>query len=193
MHQTIYTTPVVNKLLKAVSFGALKITGWTIEGKLPPEAEKAVLIAAPHTSNWDLPLTLMTCFVLDLNIYWLGKDTIFKPPFRGLMMWLGGLAVDRSKANNLVAASAQALMNTEGRVQLVIPPEGTRSKAKQWKTGFYYIALASKLPIVLAFMDYEKKRAGIKTIFWPTGDIEKDMVVIQAFYIGIKGKNPDQF
>ena len=90
MHRTIFTTPVVNTLLRAFSVTYLKLTGWKVQGSLPPECAKSVFIAAPHTSNWDLPNTLMVAFALRLNIYWLGKEQIFKPPFRGLMQWLGG-------------------------------------------------------------------------------------------------------
>jgi len=193
MHRTIFDTPVVNTVLRGLSIGFLKLSGWSVTGELPANGRKCVLIAAPHTSNWDLPYTLMVAFALRLNIYWMGKEQIFKPPFRGLMMWLGGLPVRRESANNLVAASIEALQAADGAVQLVVPPEGTRSKARYWKTGFYYIALGAKVPIVMAYMDYARKQSGLGPVFEPTGDIEADMVAIQAFYAPFKGKNPDQF
>jgi 1-acyl-sn-glycerol-3-phosphate acyltransferase len=158
----------------------MKLAGWKVEGALPPNTDRAVLIAAPHTSNWDLPYTLMVCFILGMNGSWLGKDTIFKAPFGGIMRWLGGIPVDRSKSNNLVA-------------DLLIPPEGSRSKVKYWKTGFYYIAAAAQVPILMAFMDYPQKRAGLGSIFKPTGDIEKDMMEIKAFYAQFTGKYADGF
>jgi 1-acyl-sn-glycerol-3-phosphate acyltransferase len=193
MHRTIFTTPVVNTLLRGFSKAYLKLTGWKVEGSLPPEARKAVLIAAPHTSNWDLPYTLMVAYVLGMNMYWMGKQSIFKWPFDNLMQWLGGIAVNREKSTNLVAASAEALVAADGKVQLIIPPEGTRSKARYWKTGFYYIALSAKVPIVMAYMDYPQKRAGLGPLFYPSGDIDKDMVAIKAFYAQFKGKNEGQF
>ena len=193
MHRTIFDTPVVNTVLRGLSIGFLKLSGWSVTGELPANGRKCVLIAAPHTSNWDLPYTLMVAFALRLNIYWMGKEQIFKPPFRGLMMWLGGLPVRRESANSLVAASIEALQAADGPVQLVVPPEGTRSKARYWKTGFYYIALGAKVPIVMAYMDYARKQSGLGPVFEPTGDIEADMVTIQAFYAPFKGKNPDQF
>ncbi|WP_300318534.1 1-acyl-sn-glycerol-3-phosphate acyltransferase [Accumulibacter sp.] len=193
MHRTIFSTPLVNTLLRAFSVGFLKITGWTVEGRLPSGAGKSVLIAAPHTSNWDLPYTLMVAFTLRLNIYWMGKAQIFRPPFRGLMMWLGGIPVQRETSNNLVAASAAAIRAAGGPLQLIVPPEGTRSKARQWKTGFYYIAVSAQVPIVMAYMDYEKKRSGLGAIFEPTGDIDADMVAIKAFYAPFKGRNARQF
>ncbi|WP_313952945.1 1-acyl-sn-glycerol-3-phosphate acyltransferase [Accumulibacter sp.] len=193
MHRTIFGTPIVNTLLRAFSVSFLKITGWKVEGSLPPGASKSVLIAAPHTSNWDLPYTLMVAFALRLNIYWMGKAQIFRPPFGGLMRWLGGIPVQRETANNLVAASAAAITAADGPLQLIVPPEGTRSKARQWKTGFYYIAVSAQVPIVLAYMDYEKKISGLGAVFEPTGDIDVDMAAIKAFYAPFKGRNARQF
>jgi 1-acyl-sn-glycerol-3-phosphate acyltransferase len=135
----------------------------------------------------------MVAFALRLNIYWMGKEQIFKPPFRGLMMWLGGIPIRRESANNVVAASVAALQAADGSLQLVVPPEGTRSKARYWKTGFYYIATGAQVPIVMAFMDYGRKVSGLGPVFEPTGDIEADMVAIKAFYAPFQGKNPDQF
>ncbi|MCD6667145.1 MAG: lysophospholipid acyltransferase family protein [Hydrogenophaga sp.] len=193
MHRTIFTTPVVNTLLRGFSVAFLKLTGWKVEGSLPPQATKSVFIAAPHTSNWDLPYTLMVAFALRLNPYWMGKHTIFKAPFGPLMRWLGGIAVNREQANNLVAASAQAIRDADGPLQLIVPPEGTRSKTRYWKTGFYHIARTADVPIIMAYMDYAAKRSGLGPLFEPTGDIEADMNAIKAFYAPFKGKNAEQF
>ena len=193
MHHTIFDTPIVNTLLRWMSVAFFRLKGWKIVGELPVSAVKSVVIAAPHTSNWDLPYTLMVCFVLRLNVYWMGKASIFKPPFRGVMMWLGGISVDRSQSNNLVAASSAAIMQASGALQLIVPPEGTRSGTRFWKTGFYYIAAGAGVPIVMAFLDYEKKVGGLGPVFKTTGDIDADMVAIKAFYAGVKGKNADQF
>ena len=193
MHRTIFDTPLINTLLRGLSLVFLKLAGWKVEGRLPPHCQKSVFIAAPHTSNWDLPYTLMVAFVLRLNIYWMGKEELFRPPFRHLMMWLGGIPVAREKCTNLVAASAEAIQAADGPLQLVVPPEGTRSKARYWKTGFYYIAVSAQVPIVMAYMDYAQKRSGLGPVFQPTGDIEADMAAIKAFYAPFKGKNADQF
>ena len=193
MHHTIFDTPIVNTSLRWMSIGFLRLTGWKVVGKLPAHAAKSVLIAAPHTSNWDLPYTLMVCFALRLNVYWMGKSSLFKPPFRGVMMWLGGIPVDRSQSNNLVVDSSEAIMKATGPLQLIVPPEGTRSGTRYWKTGFYYIAAGAGVPIVMAFLDYDKKVGGLGPVFQITGDIEADMLSIKAFYAGVKGKNADQF
>ena len=193
MHHTIFDTPIINTLLRWFSIAFFRLAGWKIVGKLPIEAAKSVVIAAPHTSNWDLPYTLMVAFALRLNVYWMGKTSIFKPPFRGVMMWLGGIPVDRSQSNNLVAASSAALMQASGPLQLIVPPEGTRSGTRFWKTGFYYIAAGAGVPIVMAYLDYSKKVGGLGPIFKTTGDIDADMVAIKAFYAAVSGKNADQF
>jgi 1-acyl-sn-glycerol-3-phosphate acyltransferase len=193
MHLTLFDTPVVNAVFRGLSILFLKLTGWKVEGELPPNGQKCVLIAAPHTSNWDLPYTLMVAFVLRLNIYWMGKRQLFRFPFRRIMMWLGGIPVTRESSNNLVAASVEAMKNAKGPLQLVVPPEGTRGKTRYWKTGFYYIAVGAGVPIVMAYMDYERKISGLGPVFHPTGNIEADMVTIKAFYAPFKGKNADQF
>ena len=193
MHHTIFDTPLVNTVLRWLSVGFLRLTGWKVVGELPANAAKSVLIAAPHTSNWDLPYTLMVCFALRLNVYWMGKSSLFKPPFRGLMMWLGGIPVDRSQSNNLVQDSSTAIKQASGPLQLIVPPEGTRSGTRYWKTGFYYIAEAAGVPILLAYLDYEKKTGGLGPVFQTTGDVEADMLTIKAFYAGFKGKNAGQF
>jgi len=136
MHRTIFDTPGINSVLRALSIGFLKLTGWKIEGSLPPNGAKSVLIAAPHTSNWDLPYTLMVAFALRLNIYWMGKHQIFRPPFRSLMMWLGGIPVHRESANNLVAASAAAIKAANGPLQLVVPPEVRAARCATGRAAF---------------------------------------------------------
>ncbi len=193
MHRTLFNTPLVSPALRAFSLAWLKLAGWKVAGELPAAGAKCVLIAAPHTSNWDLPYTLMTGFALRLQLYWMGKSGLFAFPFGGVMRWLGGIAVNRDQRTNLVAASAEALKAASGAVQLVVPPEGTRGATRHWKTGFYYIALQANVPIVLAYMDYERRIAGLGPVFQPTGDVESDMASIKAFYAPFKGRNARQF
>lgn len=193
MPRTIFDTPLVTPLLAAFSRSFLRATGWRVEGTLPPEAARSVFIAAPHTSNWDLPYTLMCAFVLDLHIRWMGKASLFAFPFGPVMRWLGGIAVRREQSNNLVAASAEALRDATGPLQLVVPPEGTRGKTRRWKTGFYFIAQEAQVPIILAYMDYPDKRAGLGPVFVPTGNVEADMAEIKRFYAPIRGKRADSF
>ena len=193
MHRTIFTTPGVNTVLRALSLGFLRATGWKLDGQLPADQPKCVLIAAPHTSNWDLPYTLMVAFALRLNIYWMGKQQLFRRPWGPVMRWLGGIAVDRSQSTNLVSASAAAIRAADGAMCLVVPPEGTRSKTRQWKTGFYWIAHEAGVPIVMAYMDYPRKLSGLGPVFQPTGNVDADMAAIKAWYAPFKGKNWRQF
>lgn len=193
MHHTIFDTPGVNTLLRVFSRAVLRITGWKVEGQLPPDAAKSVLIAAPHTSNWDLPYALMLAFSLRLRVYWMGKQSLFRAPFGGVMRWLGGIPVNREQATNLVARSAVAMREAVGPMQLIVPPEGTRGKTRHWKTGFYFIAQQAQVPIVMAFVDYGRKVGGLGPVFVPTGDVETDMARIKSFYAPIRGKRPTQF
>jgi 1-acyl-sn-glycerol-3-phosphate acyltransferase len=191
MHHTIFDTPYVNGFMHWISVRILRLLGWRIEGEAPA-APKYVMIAAPHTSNWDFPYTLLVAFALRLNIYWMGKHSLFPPVLGAVMRWLGGIAVDRSKAGNLVQGTIDAFAATESLV-VIVPPEGTRGKVTHWKTGFYYIAQGAGVPIALGYLDFKRKAGGIQGLFYPTGDIEADMVKIKQFYAGITGKRPQHF
>ena len=166
----------------------LRLSGWRVEGRIP-EAGKAVVIAAPHTSNWDLPLMLAVSYVLGIRPAWLGKRELFRWPFGGLMRWLGGLPVDRQIRQNLVQ-QAVARFDTVYRLYLVIPPSGTRNRATHWKSGFYHIACGARVPIACAFLDYRRRVGGIGPVLRPSGDLAADMESIRAFYAGIAGKFP---
>jgi 1-acyl-sn-glycerol-3-phosphate acyltransferase len=133
---------------------------------------------------------LCAALLFRVKLYWMGKDAIFRRPFAGIVRWLGGIPIDRSTSNNLVAQSV-ALFRAQENLVLVVPPEGTRQKVRHWKTGFYYIALGAAVPIVMGFLDYKHKLAGFGPTLVPTGDIEADMQAIRAFYAGITGKYPD--
>lgn len=191
MHQTMFNTLIIKEFLWVISKLFLVITGWKVEGEVPKANKKFIMIAAPHTSNWDLPYMLAICFVLNVRPYWMGKSQIFKFPFSGLMKWMGGIPIDRSKANNVVEATAEFMRQSEELI-VTIPPEGTRSKVRYWKTGFYHIANLSKVPIVLGFLDYKNKKGGIGGVIQPSGNLEEDMIKIKAFYQTIRGKNENR-
>jgi 1-acyl-sn-glycerol-3-phosphate acyltransferase len=195
MHHTIFDTPVVNRVMRAVSHGMMRLTGWRTEGMTPDEIAaypKFILIAAPHTSNWDFPITLMLCFVLRLRVYWMAKASLFAWPIRWLSRWLGGIPINRSASNNTVQNTIAAFAARE-RLAIIVAPEGTRGKVTHWKTGFYHMAHGAGVPIALAYLDFKHKTGGIGKMFIPSGDIAADMEEIQRFYAGITGKNSDQF
>lgn len=190
MKLTIYNTPILRHIITPLCHFCLKVSGWKLQGN-PPTAPKYVLIAVPHTSNWDFPLALAMAFVYRFDMHWMGKDSLFKGWRGPIMRWMGGIPITRSSSNNVVAQTIEAF---EAMDQLVIavPPEGTRSKVDKWKTGFYYIALGAKVPIALAFLDYKRKTGGFLSTFHPTGDAEKDIATMRACYSGISGKYSNQ-
>lgn len=191
MHFTIFKTPIVSTLVRWMSIIILRLFGWRVDSSAQVPA-KCVLIGAPHTSNWDFPLALMICFVLKIDVYWMGKNSLFPPVFGIVMRWLGGIPVDRSQAGNLVQGTIDAFNRSE-KLLVIVPPEGTRGKVTRWKTGFYYIAHGAGVPLGLGYVDFKEKIGGVGKMFYPSGNIEEDMLEIRAFYAGVTGKNPQQF
>ena len=168
----------------------LWISGWKFEGKIPP-GEKFVLIAAPHTSNWDFPLLLAATFHLRLKVSWFGKDSLFKRPFGWFMRGLGGIAVDRSAPQGLVNQMVDQF-NRNDKLIVVIAPDGTRAKCDYWKSGFYRIARKAQVPLLCGYLDYGRKVAGIHLSFLPSGSVKADMDRLREFYSGIIGKIPEK-
>jgi 1-acyl-sn-glycerol-3-phosphate acyltransferase len=166
----------------------LWLSGWRVEGRFP-DAAKAVIIAAPHTSNWDLPAMLAIAYVLGIRPAWLGKRELFRWPFGWFMRRLGGVPVDRGARQNLVQQAVDRFGAVD-RLHLVIPPSGTRSRATRWKSGFYHIARGARVPIVCAFLDYRRRVGGIGPVLAATGDLAGDMSRIRGFYAGVTGKFP---
>jgi 1-acyl-sn-glycerol-3-phosphate acyltransferase len=176
-------------VLSAVGRAFLRLRGWRTEGGIPPHVDRAVVIAAPHTTNWDLPYMLAVAWALGVRVSWLGKRELFRKPFGPLMRWLGGVPVDRSRRGNLVEQAAARLRDAEPLL-LVIPPSGTRSRAPYWRSGFYHVARLARVPLVCAFLDYERCVGGIGPIFVPSGDVGADMERLRVFYRNIRGKYP---
>jgi 1-acyl-sn-glycerol-3-phosphate acyltransferase len=162
--------------------------GWTPVGERPALA-KYVLIAAPHTSNWDFVWTLAFARYFGIEIHWIGKHTLFQPPFGWFMRWLGGIPVKRDERQSLVSQLGSTIQAAQS-ICLVVPVEGTRSHAKYWKSGFYYIAREAGVPIVMGFLDYGQRRAGFGPELWTTGDVTRDMDAFRAFYADKFGKHP---
>ncbi len=187
---TIFDTPVVRPILRALSSALLRMFGWRLEGQ-PPTSPRYVLIAAPHTSNWDLVLMLAMAFTYPLKPYWMGKHTLFRWPFGPVMKWLGGLPIDRRSAHNVVEHIAAQFAAADGLV-LAVAPEGTRRWTPSWKTGFYHIALEADVPVSLGFVDYQRKAGGFGPTLRPSGDIQADMVRIREFYTGVTAKHPNR-
>jgi len=170
----------------------LRILGWKIENNAPLHLEKYVIIAAPHTSWQDFPVGIFTKWVCGLSANFIGKASIFKPPFGFIFRALGGTAVDRSKSANRVDAIVD-IFNTKEQFVLALSPEGTRKKVDTWKTGFYYIAKGANVPIVMIGLDFEHKKVIFSEPYSVTGNKEKDFRVFYDFFRDIKGKHPENF
>lgn len=167
----------------------LELIGWRMVGEIP--APKAVLIGAPHTSNWDFPLALLAFWALDIDARWVAKHTIFRPPFGGLLRALGGIPLDRERTTDFVPANVE-LFEREDALVLAIAPEGTRSRTERWRSGFYWIAHGAGVPIALGFLDYGRRVGGIGGLLFPSGDVEADMERIRAFYADKTAKHPEK-
>lgn len=167
----------------------LKQLGWVVHADYPA-VKKYVLIAAPHTSNWDFPLGILATKAMHLDIHWMGKHTLFHWPWGWFFRALGGIPVYREQSLNLSQQMTELFACSE-RLVLTLAPEGTRRKTDHWKTGFYYIARAANVPIVMAYLDYEHKQVGIGGTFYPGDDIETDFNQIRQFYQNRRGKIPE--
>lgn len=166
------------------------ITGWRIEGNFP-NLKKYIAAVAPHTSNWDFVIGIMARSLLHLEkAKFLGKDSLFKPPFGWFFRWLGGYPVDRSKKSDMTEQVA-GYFHSHGEFILAMAPEGTRKKVEKLRTGFYFIAKKANVPIVPCGFDFEKKKVIIGQPMYPTDDIDQDFALLMNFYRGIKGKNPE--
>ncbi|HIF73744.1 MAG TPA: glycerol acyltransferase [Porticoccaceae bacterium] len=189
MRTTIFSTPIITPILRILALTVLKLCGWKTIGT-DLEQKRFVVIGAPHTSNWDFPLMLSVVLKLRLEVFWMGKHTLFPFPFAWLVKWLGGIPINRAKSHSVVDETVHHYAEHEELIVL-IPPEGTRAKVNSWKTGFYRIANNANVPILLGFVDVDKKQVGFAGFFYPTGDIEKDMAEIQGFYSTKKGLNAE--
>jgi len=169
----------------------LQVTGWQLVGNRPP-FDRYVLIAAPHTSNWDFPLMLLFAAAFDIRVTWMAKHSLFYPPMGWIMRALGGMPIIRHKNQNLVAAMVSAFA-TVPHLVLVVPTEGTREKSAYWKSGFYHIARQAGVPIVPSFLDFGRRCGGFGPAMTTTGDTRADMQYFRDFYHGMTGKFPDQF
>ncbi len=177
--------------LKPIGHLWLKTYGWRVENRIP-DVDKCVIIAAPHTSNWDFPFTIAVASALDLDFYWLGKHTMFENVFGPLLKNIGGIPIDRRQRGNYVEKIAE-FINEKDRIALALAPEGTRSKAERWKSGFYHIARAADVPIVLGFLDFENKVGGLGHVISPVGSREEVLAEIRDFYHAEMAYKPGLF
>ena len=177
-------------MLKFLAKTILKLSGWCVDVSLPKE-KKFVLIGAPHTSNWDLPIGLLCFWSVPIHLTWIGKKQLFIGPLNYFFRKLGGIPVDRSVHTGFIEQISHQF-DTREEMIFGLTPEGTRSRTAYWKTGFYYIALQAKVPVCLAYVDYPSRTIGFGEMLYPSGDIEKDFEKIKLFYADKKGKYPEK-
>jgi 1-acyl-sn-glycerol-3-phosphate acyltransferase len=177
-------------MLARMSMWILKIFGWKIQTNFP-DVDKYIIIAAPHTSNWDFVIGILAIKAIKLDIRWIGKHTIFRWPFGGFFRALGGTPVDRNQSLNFIQLVIDRFEQSE-KLIIAMAPEGTRSKTDHWKTGFYHIARGAGVPITLGYLDFKNKQVGVDGAFYASDDIENDFKQLRHFYKDKTGKNPEQ-
>ena len=178
-------------LSRSFAIVLLKISGWKIEGDLCG-IPKCVIIEAPHTSNWDMFYGMLFKLYYGLSIRFLMKQELFRFPMSYFYRFLGGIPVDRSSHHNLGGLLAERIAKAD-KFRLVITPEGTRKKNCHWRTGFYYIAKEAGIPVVLGYLDYHRKAAGVGAVLYPGSNLESDLEEIRNFYSGVTAKFPESF
>ncbi len=174
------------KLIYKIIF--IKIWGWKIVGQPQPGLKKYIFIVAPHTSNLDFFIGVFTRGIVGFNAGFLAKAELFKPPLGWILKWMGGYPVNRSKSTHLVDQVAE-LYKQYDELILTITPEGTRKKVEKWKTGFYYMALKSGVPLLPVIFDWGKKEVRFAGPFYPSGHYEEDLPKIKAVFKGATGRH----
>ncbi len=182
---------VGSELVRWAGAAYLKLGGWKIHGDWPP-LEKAVLVAAPHTSTWDGLNMLAAAGYYRVKLRWMGKASLFRGPFGPFMRALGGIAIQRDTRSGIVGATVAAFAHQQDLV-VTIPAEGTRSAVREWKSGFYHIAIAARVPILLTVLDYGRKHIRLAAVVYPGGDYEADIAIIRAHYADAVGKHAGKF
>jgi len=185
-------------VLRKIAEYSLGLMGWETDNQWPQGLEQCVMIAAPHTSNWDAVYARLALKVLGVNVRITIKDSYMKFPLGPFVRAMGGIGIDRSPKKEAQARASMVqlmadLFKEHPHLVMLVTPEGTRAKQENWKTGFYHIAMTAGVPIALAYMDYKKKRAGVGKIIYPTGNYEQDMQEIMQFYANIEPKFPEKF
>ncbi|HET9579062.1 MAG TPA: 1-acyl-sn-glycerol-3-phosphate acyltransferase [Usitatibacter sp.] len=177
-----------NRLLRAFGRFMLWVLRFRVEGEIP-DLPKFVIAIAPHTSNWDFAVGAAAMFALDIRLAFIGKHTLFRGPFAAVLRWMGGIPVDRSSPHGVVAESIDGFSRSHRRV-LVIAPEGTRRPVARFKSGFLHIARGAGVPVVLATLDFGARCIRLGPTFDVPADIDTEVRRIEAFFSGVRGKNP---
>lgn len=182
---------VGSEIVRAICTAYLALAGWKLRGDWPG-VEKAVLVAAPHTSNWDGLNMLAAAGYYRVKLAWMGKKSLTQGPFGWVLKALGCVPIDRSQSNDVVKQMRDVFAVRE-RMVLAIPPEGTRSLAREWKSGFYHIAHGAGVPLVISVLDYGTRTVSLAAVVMTSGEYEADVALIRAHYVNAKGKHAEKF
>lgn len=180
-----------SELIRTLSRAYLRLAGWRIQGDWPG-LEKVVLIAAPHTSNWDGFNMLAAAGYYRVKLRWMGKKSLTRGPLGWLIKLTGVVPIDRTASNDVVSQMKNAF-EAEDRMVLAISPEGTRALAPTWKRGYYHIAHGANVPMVISVLDYGAKTITLSGVIEASGDYAADYAWIRSHYDGVRPKFPDQF
>jgi len=175
-----------------ISKWVLGLFSWTVHDLYYDKVKSCIITVAPHTSNWDFIWGILARNVFRLNARYLIKDTYFKGPLAWFFHWTGGIPVDRTKKNDLTQRLKDMLSSGKG-LQIVFTPEGTRKRVDKWKTGFYWVAVDTGLPIMMHSIDFKRKEFRVNGPFYPTGDWEEDKKEFERFYSDKVPGNPEGF
>lgn len=177
-------------MMSKLSHWLLRLWGFRLTGKIDQFPKRVMFVVMPHTSNWDFPLGVLTRSALKLKLKYIAKHTLFKWPYGFIFRWLGGIPVDRSKNNNFVDSVVSSIAHMDD-LSLAMSPEGTRKKVDKLKSGFYWIAVGAKMPLIFVKFDYGNKEVHFSDTFIPTGDYHADLQLIEAHFKGVAGKIPE--
>lgn len=168
------------------------LTGWRLEGRLSSDIKKCILVAAPHTSNYDFGYSRAALYIMECHVKYLAKKELLDSPLGFIFRATGAIGVERDKSENMVDRIVKMFHQSQELI-IMLAPEGSRKLKGKWKTGFYFAALQAQVPIVLASLDYRKKVANVGLVFYPTGDYQKDMMQVKEFYKSVTPRYPEKF
>jgi 1-acyl-sn-glycerol-3-phosphate acyltransferase len=167
-----------------------KLMGWRLHGEFPTQIKKCVVPVVPHTSWHDFYIGILVRNVWRVEVNFVGKKSLFKAPHGWYFRWMGGSPIDRTKSTDFVTATAK-VFDKKDVFRLALAPEGTRKKVQKLKTGFYYIAKAADVPIVMVAFDFDNKQVMVSEPHYTTDDKEADFKIYEDFFRGVKGKIPE--
>lgn len=192
MRRSLFDTPILSPILRIICIGIGRLFGWRAVGSVPREIKSYVMVMAPHTSNWDFALFTLGVLALRLNVYVIAKKSLFVGPIGWFLTYARVIPIDRGAPAQTIRRVTELFSDTND-FSLIITPEGTRSATRNWKTGFYKIAESAQVPIIVGFINANKKEFGVSHVMYPNGDMAGQMAELKAFYDTQCGVRPENY